>query len=147
MYRVWLSLLHHTLPKQPFKVNLMGKPLKLYLSCSEFTVPKSPWVPVVAVSGLLGALKKPVSFCETILFKSDYICSKSVFLVQSRNTERYYQVQHIWISLGTKFHFNQTVMLFWTKFIRKGSFQPNRENLKIPFSQHFPISLSTKISF
>ena len=33
--------------------------------------------------------------------------------------ENQHQILHIWISLGAKFQFQLTVLIFWTKFVQK----------------------------
>ena len=56
---------------------------------------------------------------------------KSVFPVHNRTNEHYHRVHHIWNSLGTKFHHNQTILPFWTKFAQKRYCRSERENLNI----------------
>ena len=38
------------------------------------------------------------------------------FYFQSKTNEHNQTIQHIWISLGIKFHLNKTVLPFWNKF-------------------------------
>ena len=44
--------------------------------------------------------------------------------------------QRIWISLGTKFHLKQTILIFWNRFAEKGYFQSKTEkvNITVEFS-------------
>ena len=50
---------------------------------------------------------------------------------QNRAYEHHHRIQHIWISLDTKFHLNQTILPFWTKFPQKWVFWPKIKNLII----------------
>ena len=44
---------------------------------------------------------------------------KGYFRLKTENIEHYYWILHIRISLGTKFHFKQTILNYGTKFARK----------------------------
>ena len=46
-----------------------------------------------------------------------------MFPVQIMTNEHHYQIQHIRITLSTKFHYKQTVLIFWTRCGQKGHFQ------------------------
>ena len=54
-------------------------------------------------------------------------------------------ILHIQISLGTKFHFKQTIWNFGTKFVSKGHFSLKTEKVNITIQLHIQISLGTKI--
>ena len=43
-----------------------------------------------------------------------------MFPVQNRKREQRHQILHIQISLGTKFQFKLTILIFWAKFAQKG---------------------------
>ena len=45
--------------------------------------------------------------------------SKTGIPSPNRTNEHHYQIQHIWISLGCKFHLKQIIIVFWTKFSQK----------------------------
>ena len=38
---------------------------------------------------------------------------------QNNTNENYCPIRYIWVSLGTKFHLDQTILLFWIKFAQK----------------------------
>ena len=54
-----------------------------------------------------------------------------VFSVENEKNEHYHWDLHIRILLGTKFHFNQTLMSFAIKFAKKGYFRLKTENVNI----------------
>lgn len=49
----------------------------------------------------------------------DQIWLKTYFLPEKVKQEHYHQIQHIRISVGTKFHFYHTILTFWTKCAQK----------------------------
>ena len=51
---------------------------------------------------------------------SHILCSERVILIQKRKGKHDHRIQHFRISLGTKVHFKQTILHFWTKFTQKG---------------------------
>ena len=59
----------------------------------------------------------------------EQICSKRVFLVESRKSEHQHWILHIRISLVTKFRVKMTILIFWTKFIQKGCFRLKMEKV------------------
>ena len=50
----------------------------------------------------------------------DQIFPKRVLLVSNRKSKHHYWNLQIWISLGTKFQFKLTSLIFWTKFTQRG---------------------------
>ena len=48
-----------------------------------------------------------------------------------KRIEHNYRIQHTLIILGPKFHLEQTILSFWTRFAQKGYSQPKRKNLNI----------------
>ena len=59
----------------------------------------------------------------------EQICSKRVFLVESRKSEHQHWILHIRISLVTKFRLKMTILIFWTKIIQKGCFRLKMEKV------------------
>ena len=53
----------------------------------------------------------------------DQICLKRVFSVENEKSKHHHWILHTRISLGTKFHFKQTILNFGTKFSQKGYFR------------------------
>ena len=47
---------------------------------------------------------------------------KKVFPVENRKSEHYYEILHIWISVGTEFQLKHIILSFWTKFTQKRYF-------------------------
>ena len=70
----------------------------------------------------------------------------SIFL-QSRPSERDHRIQHTGIILGTDFHFKQTVLITWTKFVQRRHFRSKigRMNITIKLSMFELIQESTFI--
>ena len=58
----------------------------------------------------------------------DQICYQKV---QSKTNEHYRQVQHIWITLGSKVHLYLTILLFGTNLSIKGYHLSERKKLNI----------------
>ena len=54
---------------------------------------------------------------------------KRIFLVENRKSEHRHSVLRIQISLGTKFQFKLTILIFLTKPVQKGYFQSKMEKL------------------
>ena len=61
----------------------------------------------------------------------DSICPKRLFLVENRESELHYWVMQVEISLGTKFHLKLMILIFWTKFARKGYSRSKTEKVII----------------
>ena len=61
----------------------------------------------------------PSVFNETILIFLDQICSKKINPVQNRKSEHHHRIQHIQISVNTKFHLKQTTFPFLAKIAQK----------------------------
>ena len=57
----------------------------------------------------------------------DQICSKSVFLALKRTIEHYHHIQHIRISLGTKFHLNQVILPFGINLPKMSNSSPKEK--------------------
>ena len=47
-----------------------------------------------------------------------------MFPFESRKSEHYHWILHIQISLGAKCQFKLTILIFWTKFSKKGNLRP-----------------------
>ena len=62
--------------------------------------------------------------CQIECFRSDQKC------------ENHYQIKHVRFSTGTKFHIEQTILIFWAKFVLKRYFRSKIEkvNTTIEFS-------------
>ena len=69
---------------------------------------------------------------------------KVYFYSKMEKNEHHYWILHIRISLGTKFQFELTILIYWTKFAQKGYLRSKTE--KLLFSVR-PWSLFTIISF
>ena len=52
----------------------------------------------------------------------DQICPKNIFPIKSTKSKRHQWTLLIEISLGTKFQFKLTFLVFWTKFAQKEYF-------------------------
>ena len=52
----------------------------------------------------------------------DQICPKRVFLIKNRTNEHHHSILHVRIGVGTKFQPKVRILIFWTKFARKGHF-------------------------
>ena len=50
--------------------------------------------------------------------------------MENRKSEQHW-ILHIQIILGTQFQLKLTILIFWTKFARKGYFRPKTEKLNI----------------
>ena len=63
------------------------------------------------------------------------ICRKSVFPIKNRKSEHEHWILHIWISLNIKFHFELTILFFWTKFAEKAysPLKTEKVNMNIEF--------------
>ena len=61
----------------------------------------------------------------------DQIFPKRVLLVSNRKSKHRHWNLQIWISLGTKFQFKLTSLIFWTKFTQRGLFQSKTEKMNI----------------
>ena len=69
-------------------------------------------------------------------FCISFFCTKRVLLVQNITNVHRHSFQHVWISLDFKCYLQQTILIFWTKFVQKVYFLPRTEkvNITIRFS-------------
>ena len=67
-----------------------------------------------------------------------------IFVAENRKSEHHHWALHIWISLGKKFHFKQSVLNFMTKFAPKKVFSLKIEKSEHQWMRHIWISLGTK---
>ena len=67
------------------------------------------------------------------------LSTKRIFLVENEKSERHW-ILHIRISLGINFHLKQTIqtiLTFWTKFVRKGHFSSQTKKETPPLNSAY----------
>ena len=82
---------------------------------------------------------------------SDQIFPERVFSVQSRNSGNYHRIQDIRISLDSKFHLKQTILIFWINFaqtvfseqIRKSEHHHRIQHIRIISDAKFQLTQTT----
>ena len=81
------------------------------------------------------------------------ICLKRVFPVKNRKSKLHYRIQHIRISLSTKFHLKLLILIFSTKFAqkrisgqkpKKWTSQKQKKSEHHHWILHIPIGLAIK---
>ena len=81
----------------------------------------------------------------------DQIYLKKIFLVQKRKFEHHHglhKIQRIRISLRTKFHLKQTILIFWTKLLPKNHISGQKQKRwTLQSSTNSRIILVTKFHF
>ena len=85
----------------------------------------------------------------------DQICPKRVCLVEKRKSQHHHLILNIRISLGTKFHFKQTILNFGTKFAQRVFPVENRKSehrhgilrIRISIGAKFQLKLTNLISW
>ena len=73
--------------------------------------------------------------------------SKRLFSLRKKENKHHHQIKHIFISLGTKSHLNQIILLLWTKFESQGYFRSKRKNLKSSSDSAYSNLFNYQISF